>query len=278
VGLGACGSTATTATKAAPAKAPTSVAALSGMTPAAVFARASATPETPRTARFTMTSTAAGTPGVGATGMYQRGTETAMRMTIDLSTVGAVAGVPLRGQLDSMVVGGAMYLRLVGANTPLGRKWTKITVDDLASASGQDLGWLSDAIARSDPQRGVDLVRHAPDLADLGAEVIDGVPTHHYRGTVDAATMIENLGTDAGNRRWLRQSLRAAGVTGSVQDIWVDGDFHIRRSVNRQQSNDGEFSTTLTFTGFDEPISVTAPAGSDVRSVPMAEIRTATLW
>ncbi|GAA0638204.1 hypothetical protein GCM10009547_48220 [Sporichthya brevicatena] len=211
-----------------------------------------------------MLSTSPGAPAVKATGAYQRGTQNAMSMTMDMSAAGAAAGVPFPAQMEAMFIGSTMYFRLVGSGTPLDTSWTRVSAGDMASGGGLNLGWMLDLISRADPQSGVDLLLEARDLADLGDEVIDGVPTRHYRGTIDASALIRSLATDAESRRLLRQTFREMEVTGAVQDMWVDEDFNIRRSVNRQTSNIGEFTTTMTFAGFDEHVTITAPDPAEV--------------
>lgn len=260
--LGACGDTTTpTATV---AKAPTSVAALNGMTPAEVLARVSGGRATSRTARFTMTSTSEGRSWISATGAYRRGTETAMKLIIELRTVDRSVGVPRVAKLEGMFTAGAFYTRALGDNSPSGRRWEKRSSDDPESGSGLNIGWLSDLFSHIDPQTDVDLLLQAADLADLGEEVVDGVPTRHFRGTVKEATMVQTIGTSAATRFKLHGHLRAMAVTGTVQDIWVDGDFHVRRTISRWLSKRGDYTRMLTFTGFDEPVTVTAPHGSDV--------------
>lgn len=262
LGLGACGGTTSIATpeaELAPARS-----ALSGMSPAAVIAKTSKSDETPQNARFTLTTTSPGAPTTKATGAYQRGTENAMSMIIDMSAAGAAAGLPLAGRLETLITGGTMYFRLLGADAPLGDSWTKVSFDDLATMGGMNLSWMTDLISHADPQSGVDLLLEAEDLVDLGDEVIDGVRTRHYRGTIDAPAIINQLATDATSRKQLRKTFRELGVTGAVQEMWVDDDFNIRRSVNRQQANIGEFLTTMTFSGFDEELTISAPDGADV--------------
>ncbi len=258
LGLGACdGTTTPTATV---AKAPPSLAALKGMTPAKVLARVSGGRETSRTARFTMTSTSEGKSWISATGAYRRGTETAMKLIIDLRTVDRSVAVPRVAKLEGMFTAGAFYTRVSGDNSPDGRRWQKRSSEDPESASGLNIGFMSDLFSHIDPQTDVDLLRQAADLADLGEEVIDGVPTRHFRGTVEEATMVETIGTSPATRQKLHWHLRAMAVTGTVQDIWVDGDFHVRRTVSRWLSKHGDYTRALTFTGFDEPVTVRAPA------------------
>jgi hypothetical protein len=262
VGLGACGDTTTpTATV---AKAPTSVAALKGMTPAEVLARVSGGRETSRTARFAMTSTLQGKPSISATGAYQRGTKTVMKTIIDLTTVDPAAGAPRWRNLEGRFIDGAFYIRPVGDNSPFGRRWEKRSSDDPESASGLNIGDMSDLLSHIDPQTDVDLLLQAGDLADLGEELVDGVPTRHYRGTVKEATMVQTIGASAATRFKLHGHLRMMGVTATVEDVWVDGEFHVRRSVSRWLSKHGDSTRTLAFSGFGEPVTVTAPDNSDV--------------
>lgn len=262
LGLGACdGTTTPTATQ---AEAPISVAALKGMKPAKVLARLSVGRETPRTARFTMTSTSQGKSWISATGAYRRGTETAMKLIIDLRTIDRSVAVPRVAKLEGVFTAGAFYSRIMGDNSPDGRRWQKRSSEDPESASGLNIDFMSDLFSHIDPQTDVDLLLHAADLADLGEEAIDGVPTRHYRGTIEEITMVQTIGASAETRLKLHQHLRAMAVTGTVQDIWVDGGFHVRRTISRWLSKHGDSTRTLTFTGFDEPVTVTAPGGSNV--------------
>lgn len=115
------------------------------------------------------------------------------------------------------------------------------------------------------------------DVRDLGGETIDGVATTHYSLTTDLEAALADAPEDvrAALHRNVSQ-LETQGVeTRLGTDVWVDGEQLIRRIAYvyrlSEQGGGGEMLTTVSFSGFGEPVELDVPGAAEI--VDVTEVR-----
>ena len=185
----------------------------------------------------------------------------AMDVTMNVKGVGT--GMP--GSVELRLLYPALYLRTdgllpMGGQLPNGKSWVKIDAERTLKNLGVDLGQLG---AGQSPTGVLAWLRGSTNTKKVGTETIDGVPTTHYRGTIDAQDALDR--TTAKERKALQRLLdgaKARGVdaTSATFDVWVGDDGLVRRLT---QAIGSVGNVTMTFSGYGEPVHIEAPAADE---------------
>jgi hypothetical protein len=164
--------------------------------------------------------------------------------------------------VQQRVVDGVVYLRVEGSDV-LPATWIKL--DPAALGGGEDLGDMLGGAGTGTVTAPLDALREVADVQEVGSEEIDGIPTTHYRATLDPAKVAAALAPleSVGGRK-------ARAGTMPV-DLWVDADGHVVRvtqTIDLGAADAGSVTWTLDLREFGEPLDVTAPSGAlDIGSI-----------
>ena len=205
----------------------------------ASVARAAARTADRVTGRFVMRTqvapadTSAATIDLTSDGTYDRASGR-LRGTVDLSRVlGAGAGGPMAGPVETIKDGPRIYLRaqIFTDTLPAHRPWvvldtTRINPTSGLAVTGEIDSTVTDPASFLDALRGIGQDTHA-----VGEEEIDGAATVHYRGTASLDRAAADLPVEEQER--LRQGFVGLGVVGEhlllPMDVWVDREGDVRR-------------------------------------------------
>jgi hypothetical protein len=170
--------------------------------------------------------------------------------------------------LDLRQVAGVTYMSSSLVDLPDSAHWIAIRPADLK------LGPDDSALGSNDPSSGLkylSAIKGNPRV--VGHDQIDGVDTTHYTFTVDLRAYMDRA---ARASKAMGSSLTGSAVEqlGRFVDLkklpaaaWLDGDGRVRRFVLTIGASQGGESfkavSTITFSHFDEPVSVSAPPPSD---------------
>ena len=103
----------------------------------------------------------------------------------------------------------------------------------------------------------------------VGTEVVNGVETTNYRGTVTASTALATLRPSL--RKELAPLLRL--VTGGIHfDVWIDVQHVTRRLVEVEPIAGEQATVTLNVTAVNQPVQVTLPPASQVGILPKSQL------
>lgn len=221
-------------------------------------------------------------PGAGTVPYTLRG-ESDLRnrrahMTFDMSKLAGLGGVQgidandLRG--ESVLDGGTMYMRfpVLTDRLPGNEHWVKI---DLERAAGIDLGQLQQTNSM-DPGAQLDFLRATGDVKKAGSATVDGVPTTHYKATVDLRRYPDAVPESqrAAARRVVDRVVRAGAATRYPVDVFIDREGLLRRQIfrlNQPASPGSGQRIRMTFDmhmrDFGARVNVTPPPASDVRDL-----------
>jgi len=209
------------------------------------------------------------TPGVGAFDFRgRRG-----RLSFDFSSLSSLTGGRLGGAhptLRELIVYPDIYMRapFLTKSLPGGKQWLKIDVQAAARRlTGVDPTQLS---MQNGPGDQLQQLRAASAAHVVGRDVVRGVATTHYHGTVDLRRLPDRL--PAAQRAAARQGIdRLIALTGSSSypvDVWVDAH---RRILRERQSmslkvNGQRVQMTIAMDLFDygTQVAVTPPPASQV--------------
>ncbi len=151
------------------------------------------------------------------------------QITMDLSELAAATGGLVGGEMESRLVDLVIYMRFPPglAQLPSGKSWVRLDLRAGAEALGIDVQALMQQ-AGTDPTQWLDFIESAgDDFTVVGEEEVRGVPTTHYRGTIDfrklAAEGPENL------RETYESMIELSGVDEVRMEIWLDDEGRARR-------------------------------------------------
>lgn len=183
-------------------------------------------------------------------------------------------GAAMLGEMEFRQVGDRGYMRAGFFNLMLGNEteWISMPADDSAEYA---TGFES---APTDPHEVLGTYDGAAaDVEDLGEEAVNGTTATHYRITVDATGLMEELSADE-RAEAEASGLLAVGVL--PIDLWVtDGGYLVRMIMeidgSQAESPEGEFeSMKLSFDMFDinRPVAIEAPPAGQVTAVEDLEM------
>jgi hypothetical protein len=157
------------------------------------------------------------------------------------------------GQVQALLVDGFFFL----TSPQFGPKWVKV---DPRAKSG--LGALVGQFgANSDPSRILKAMDSAATVTAKGSEQVDGVDTTKYHVLLPRKALVAALGTDARIASLLPENVE--------YDMWVDGDDLVRKQVSALKVAGQSSTTTITYSKFGDPVSITAPpAAQTTTKVP----------
>jgi hypothetical protein len=183
--------------------------------------------------------------------------------TLDL---GALAGSLGGGNVESVLDGQTMYVKLPAPAASAGKPWFRVDLASAAQQAGVNLGSLGQ-LRQSDPTQALEYLRGATDdVRRVGEEQVRGVSTTHYRATVDLNKAAASLPPDA--RAANDELVKSLGTSTLPSDVWIDDDGRVRRmrfSLDADGSGPGPATTVnLELFEFGVPVTVEVPPADQV--------------
>ena len=243
-------------------------------TPRSVVLAAAQRTETADTATFSLHVSISGTPDLGSLFPGAKGTP-ATPVAADITGSGGFDFVHKSGTLDLTVTNTkaasrTAQVRIIGSDVYVsspelpaltgGKPWVHVDAGAYLRGQGQGSGALG-GFQAGDPTKVLDLLQKlSGTVTQVGPETIGGVPTTHYRGTVDLASPTSGSGSSAFGQRFAQ----LFGFGSVPVDVWVDSAGRARRLevtislfgiTAKAQDDLGDFGA---------PVVVTPPPANDV--------------
>jgi hypothetical protein len=252
-----------------------------GATPAFLSGAAASTGEI-ATSKMTTTIEISGAPGVNGTmtmeGQFDRANNRAS-MTMDYGDLAPAMG---DGTMTTIVDGTDVYLSgpmlgLLGVD----EEWAKIDAGQLGELGGSSAGGM----VPDGPSSFLDLLRSTGKVDTVGPEDVRGVPTTHYRATLDFGSLADRVPAKA--RKRLDEMLGGYGLSlddypSMPADAWIDADGHVRRlrlllDFGKMTGPDvGLDGVTMTETvelyDFGKPVTIEVPDPADVGTLDPSKL------
>lgn len=183
-------------------------------------------------------------------------------------------GKPEDWRLEMRMDGDQMFMRmpLLARELPAGKSWVRVDLEEAARLQGTDVEQLRRLAEGNDPRDTLEALRAVTGgLTRVGEEDVRGVQTTHYQATVDwerYARLAEQSGVDVS--AMLSQLRDLVGAGGLPVDVWVDGDYLVRRMrvamamTPPGQSERVEASFTMDLFDYGTDVAVELPAASEV--------------
>ena len=168
------------------------------------------------------------------------------------------------GPLTFTVVDNTMYLRAsTQAAALLGKRWVGLRVSKGSTWSPNQTGVGADGLGFLHLMPGA-----TGEVQNLGHSRIEGVPTTHYRVSIDLQKAV--AAEPAELRTASVDQLQAAGITLEPVDVWLDQQGAPRQMSWAAPIQSVRATFELRMSGSDKPVQATAPPASDVHFVTTA--------
>jgi hypothetical protein len=170
--------------------------------------------------------------------------------------------------VDEIVSAKAVYLKERSAQT--GRPWIEIRFSDLGGSLGNSISSLLQAAQNGNPAEHTQVLTASKNVRAVGTQVVNGVETTHYKGSVTASTALASLKPAV--RKGLAPLMKL--ITGQIHfDVWIDAQ-HVTRRLVEVETVVGEPATvTVNVTAVNQPVQITPPPASQVTILPRSQLR-----
>ncbi len=231
---------------------------LSDLTAAQVLERAGEASAAQKSGSFTVEITGTGDLAISLKGEGRYTAEPDYATEMSFSDFSA-AGQSIPGGMEMRQIGDVLYLRMPGLGELAGFEWLKMDLGELGDMAGFDLGELAKQQQLSDPRAQLQILLSSGDIAPVGEEEVDGVTTMHYAGTVDPGQIATQQGFDAEIQEALQSAYTQLGVSEIAYDLWVDGDFQVRKMTIEMPTGSGGMTISMAMGDFGSTVTVEAP-------------------
>jgi hypothetical protein len=169
--------------------------------------------------------------------------------------------------VEEIVSAKAVYIKEPNALT--GKSWVEIPFSELGGSLGSSISTLLQNAQNGNPAEQTQLFTASKNVHVVGTEMVNGVETTHYKGTVTAATALASLKPSV--RKGLAPLLKL--ITGDIQfDVWIDAE-HVTRRLVEVETVAGEPATvTVNVTSVNQPVQITPPPASEVTIPPRSQL------
>jgi len=162
-----------------------------------------------------------------------------------------------------VLVDNMVYLKIPALAKAAGKPWVSFSLDQLGKATGIDVKAMEDQGKQANPALNAKMLTASKDVHSVGKETVAGVSTTHYKGSIALSEALGKLSTD--ERAQAQKMFGQAGLEKLDFDTWIDGQRLPRKLTLATPSGSKlKFDTTMTYTDFNAPVSITAPPQNQV--------------
>ncbi len=230
-----------------------------------VVERASQQQQALRTFAATFSESVTGAASASISGSMQMQRKPLL-MAMSLTENAAGRTVPLA----ALVTRDDMYLKLpasFGVPKKIAAKWIKLPLAGLDPSSS--LAEIQHELDSENPAVQTAALTAAEHLREVGSQVVDGVPTTEYAGSISPAAAAKQVPAD--ERAQLAPEFRQ--ITGDITcSVWIDGHGYVRKLVETEQVAGSRLTTTFLLDSFNQPVNVTVPPASKIYSIPLSAL------
>jgi hypothetical protein len=176
-------------------------------------------------------------------------------------------------RIDEVFKSSMLYVgsSLFAGKLPGGGRWMKLDLSHLGGGAGLSVQQL--AGGQSNPAQMLDFLKGQGSLSVVGHDVVRGVSTTHYRGTIDLGHVADSL--PSAERAKLHSTLsKVIAQTGSGRlpvDVWIDAQRLVRRMAIALSIAAGPQKMQVSFNvelfGFGPTPAVSAPPAAETYDV-----------
>jgi hypothetical protein len=197
---------------------------------------------------------------------------------LTFSTVEA-AGTSLPGGISEIITANEIYVKQADLSMLLhtDKQWLGLPLSALSGSSGLNLGSLFSQSDTSNPLTMTQLLAGATGVKKVGTGTVDGVPVTEYTGSYALTAAIGKL--PASERSAVSSAFKQAGLDAGTArfTVWIDAQNIVRKDTTVLTSSTFSENLTMTVTGVNQPLSITAPPAGQVYTVTAGDLGSASL-
>jgi hypothetical protein len=161
--------------------------------------------------------------------------------------------------VEEIVSAKAIYIKEPLAQTS--KPWIEIRLSNLSGSLGKSIQSLLQSAQNGNPAEQTQMFAGSRNVHEVGTEVVNGVQTTHYAGTVTAAGALSRLSPTV--RKGFAPLMKL--ISGDIRfNIWIDAQ-HVARKVSEVETVRGQTVTvTLNVTAVNQPVQISLPPASQV--------------
>ncbi len=179
----------------------------------------------------------------------------------ELKMSATLSGIPGSGNIGEVIVGTTVYIK-IGSLAKSGKPWIKLSSSGAGSSA--IIHQLLQQASSGNLVTQAKLAQVVSGVHEAGHAVVGGVPTTRYSGTIVPSAVLPHL--SAGLRKLLTPML--GQIQGRLQvSYWIDAQHRIRKVSEVETVAGQHVATTIVYTAINQPVQITVPPASQVRSV-----------
>jgi hypothetical protein len=179
----------------------------------------------------------------------------------ELKMSATLSGVAGAGNISEVIVGTTVYIK-ISSLAKSGKPWIKLSSSGAGASS--IIHQLLQQASSGNLATQAKLAQVVSGVHEAGHAVVGGVPTTRYSGTIVPSAVLPHL--SAGLRKLLTPML--GQIQGRLQvSYWIDAQHRIRKVSEVETVAGQHVATTIVYTAINQPVQITVPPASQVRSV-----------
>lgn len=170
--------------------------------------------------------------------------------------------------IEEIVSVKAIYLK--APSNPTGKPWLEIRLASLSGNLGKSIQSLLQSAQTGNPATQTQMFAASRNIHQVGTQVVNGVQTTHYAGSVTAAQALTKLPPAV--RKGFAPVLKR--MSGDIRfNVWIDGQHHTRRGVVVENVEGQTVTVTVNVTAVNQPLQLTLPPRDQVTVLPPSALR-----
>jgi hypothetical protein len=164
---------------------------------------------------------------------------------------------------QEVFAGDTIYLKVPALAKQAGKPWVGFSTTDLSKVTGVDVQSMQNQGQQANPALNAKMLTASKDVHAVGKETLAGVRTTHYQGTFSLTDALAKL--DTTERAEAQKIFGQFGLDKLNFNMWVDGQQLPRKmALATPPGSKLELNVAMKYLAFDEPVSIKAPAKSQV--------------
>jgi hypothetical protein len=242
----------------------------SGMSPARAITLASQQAASVNSFASTLSEQISGPVTATLAGRVQLRNRPSVLVDADFSTLKA-DGQTEPGGMQEILTGKTLYLKLAALQRRLGKPWGALPLSELSQSTGVNLSQLTQQVQQNNPMTDAQMLTSAKNLRSVGTQAIDGVSATHYTGSFPVSAGLAKLPPSL--RTAEQRALQKLGISTISFSAWIDTQHRIRKIALTEHGSSAQVTATMQITAFNQPVTVTLPPASQVKTIPSSALR-----
>jgi hypothetical protein len=161
----------------------------------------------------------------------------------------------------------AIYLKEAALSEQTGKPWVKISLSSLPGGSA--LTQIFQSAQNGNPLEQTQILAGGKNVRDDGTQVVYGVRTTHYSGSLTAREAAKTLSPSLRKSVAPMLNLLSGDITFNV---WIDGQHQVRKVIEDETVSGQPVAVTMHITSINQPVHISLPPASQVHSVPGGDL------